>query len=107
VGLAVVVVGLAVVVVGLAVVVVGLAVVVVGLAVVLVGATWQPGRPWPGSGLHVLPGLAVAGPAKIQVASAMATTATSTTPEAMYRFLMSLYYPRDWGRSTRPPASSP
>ena len=59
--------------VGFAVVLVGLAVVVVGSAVVVVAPTWHPGVPWPGSGLQVWPGVALAGPAVAQKLNTMAT----------------------------------
>ena len=82
VGFTVVVVGLTVVVVGFTVVVVGFTVVVVGFTVVVVAATWHPGLPWPAGGLHVLPGLALAGPAYTHAASPIATASAHVMPNA-------------------------
>ena len=82
VGFTVVVVGFTVVVVGFTVVVVGFTVVVVGFTVVVVADTWHPGLPWPAGGLHVLPGLAFAGPAYTQAASPIATASAHVLPNA-------------------------
>ena len=73
----IVVLGLAVVGVGLAVVVVGLG---LGLTVVVVAALWQPGRPWPAGGLHVLPGWAVTGPAKAQAVIPIVVATANVIP---------------------------
>ena len=74
---------LVVVVAGLTVVVGALVVVVAGALVVVVAGLWHPGVFWlPPPRSHDIPGVAVAGPANPQPASAMATATTNARPTA-------------------------
>ena len=53
-------------------------------AVVVVTSTWQLGPPWPGSGSHVLPGWASAGPAYSHAVRPMVRAPAKIRASAMW-----------------------